>query len=75
MPTYNLLISHQDFVVTHRELITQIEKKIQATLARVWGEDSPVVEVEKTTNPSIDEPSKPKMPQTPRQAKTLASTK
>jgi len=75
MPTYNLLISHQDFLATHRELITQIEKKIQATLARVWGEDSPVVEVEKTTNPSIDEPSNQKMSQTPRQTRTLVSTK
>ncbi len=65
----------QALVAANRELIARFEKKIQATLARVWGEDVPVAEVTKTTNPSIDEPSKLKMPQTPRQTKTLASAK
>ena len=50
-------------------------EEIQATLARVWGEDVPAAEVTKSANPSIDEPSKPKMPQTPRQTTTLASAK
>ena len=27
--------------VANRELITRFEKKIQATLARVWGEEEP----------------------------------
>ena len=49
--------------------------EIQATLARVWGEDVSAVEVTQTANLSIDVPSKPKAPQTPRQTKTLASSK
>ena len=56
-------------------MIAGIEEKSQARLVRVWGEDAPVVEVKKTANPSVDEPSKQKMPQTPRQTKTLSSTK
>ena len=59
----------------NRELIARFEKKIQATLARVWGEDAPVAEVTKSANPSIDEPSKPEIAQTPRQTKTLESAK
>jgi len=31
----------QALVAANRELITRFEKKIQATLARVWGEDAP----------------------------------
>lgn len=31
----------QALVATNRELIARFEKKIQATLARVWGEDEP----------------------------------
>ncbi len=31
----------QALVVANRELIARFEKKIQATLARVWGEDAP----------------------------------
>ena len=34
--------AEQALVNTNRELITRFEKKIQATLARVWGEDIPV---------------------------------
>jgi restriction endonuclease S subunit len=33
--------AEQDLVVANRELIARFEKKIQATLARVWGEDEP----------------------------------
>ena len=33
--------AEQVLVATNRELITRFEKKIQATLARVWGEDEP----------------------------------
>jgi type I restriction enzyme M protein len=33
--------AEQALVNANRELITRIEKKIQATLARVWGEDEP----------------------------------
>ena len=55
-------------------MIAGVEEKFQATLGRVWGEDLPVAEISKTATPSIDEPCKPKMPQTPRQTKTLAST-
>jgi len=32
----------QALVAANRELIERFEKKIQATLARVWGEDKPV---------------------------------
>jgi type I restriction enzyme M protein len=31
--------AEQALVAANRELITRFEKKIQATLARVWGED------------------------------------
>jgi type I restriction enzyme M protein len=31
--------AEQALVAANRELIARIEKKIQATLARVWGED------------------------------------
>ena len=31
----------QAMVNANRELIERMEKKIQATLARVWGEDNP----------------------------------
>ena len=65
--------AEQALVAANRELIARFEKKIQATLARVWGEDVPAVEPTKAVNPSIDEPSKAKMPQTPHQTKTLAS--
>nr|MDA8124326.1 N-6 DNA methylase [Deltaproteobacteria bacterium] len=34
--------AEQELVAANRELITRFEKKIQATLARVWGEDEPV---------------------------------
>ena len=67
--------AEQALVAANCELITRFEKKIQATLARVWGEDVPVAEVAKTANPTIVEPSKPEMPQSPRQIKTLASAK
>lgn len=32
--------AEQALVAANRELITRFEKKIQATLARVWGEDA-----------------------------------
>lgn len=31
--------AEQALVAANRELITRFEKKIQATLARVWGEE------------------------------------
>ncbi len=48
-------------VAANRELIARFEKKIHATLARVWGEDVPAAEATKTANHSIDAPSKQKM--------------
>ena len=33
-------------VAANRELIARLEKKIQATLARVWGEEAPVATAE-----------------------------
>ncbi len=33
----------QALVAANRELIARFEKKIQATLARIWGEDAPVM--------------------------------
>jgi type I restriction enzyme R subunit len=33
--------SRMSMVAANRELIARFEKKIQATLARVWGEDEP----------------------------------
>jgi len=38
------LEAEQALVAANRELITRFEKKIQATLARVWGEEAPVAE-------------------------------
>lgn len=34
--------AEQALVAANRELITSFEQKIQATLARIWGEDDPV---------------------------------
>ena len=34
--------AEQALVAANRELIARFEKKIQATLARIWGEDIPV---------------------------------
>ena len=36
--------AEQALVNANRELIARFEKKIQATLARIWGEEEPVVE-------------------------------
>ena len=36
--------AEQALVNGNRELIARFEKKIQATLARVWGEEEPVIE-------------------------------
>ena len=35
--------AEQALVAANRELIARFEKKIQAALARVWGEDSPAL--------------------------------
>jgi type I restriction enzyme M protein len=35
--------SEQALIAANRELISRFEKKIQATLARVWGEAAPAV--------------------------------
>ncbi len=35
--------AEQALVAANRELITRFEQKIQATLARIWGEDEPVL--------------------------------
>jgi type I restriction enzyme M protein len=35
--------NEQALVAANRELITRFEKKIQATLARIWGEEEPAV--------------------------------
>ena len=32
--------AEQSLVAANRELITRFEKKIQATLARIWGEEA-----------------------------------
>ncbi|MDD5031372.1 MAG: restriction endonuclease subunit S [Rhodoferax sp.] len=34
--------AEQALVAVNRELITRFEQKIQATLARIWGEEQPV---------------------------------
>jgi type I restriction enzyme M protein len=36
--------AEQALVAANRELIARVEKKIHATLARVWGEDEPTPE-------------------------------
>lgn len=33
--------AEQSLVAANRELITRFEQKIQATLARIWGEEPP----------------------------------
>jgi len=37
--------AEQALVAANRELITRFEQKIQATLARIWGEEVPDVAV------------------------------
>ena len=43
IPTQRAIVAvieaEQALVVANRELITRFEQKIQATLARIWGED------------------------------------
>jgi type I restriction enzyme M protein len=34
--------AEQALVAANRELITRFEQKIQATLARIWGESNPI---------------------------------
>ena len=58
-------------VAANHELIARFEKKIQATLARVWGEDAPSADDEISSNTSTGGSFKPKMPKTPCQAKNL----
>ena len=36
--------AEQALVAANRELITRFERKIQATLARIWGEEVPAVD-------------------------------
>ena len=36
----NRLTTQQALVSANRELITRFEQKIQATLARIWGENT-----------------------------------
>jgi len=36
--------AEQALVVSNRELVSRFEQKIQATLARVWGEDAPAAQ-------------------------------
>jgi len=36
--------AEQALVAANRELITRFEQKIQATLARIWGEDEETAE-------------------------------
>jgi type I restriction enzyme M protein len=38
----NEIEAEQALVDVNRELITRFEKKIQATIARIWGEDKPI---------------------------------
>jgi type I restriction enzyme M protein len=38
--------AEQALVAANRELITRFEKKIQATLARIWGEAAPAASPE-----------------------------
>jgi restriction endonuclease S subunit len=46
------IVAEQALVAANRELITRFEKKIQATLARVWGEEGTgVAEGEELTTP------------------------
>jgi len=42
--------AEQALVAANRELITRFEKKIQATLARVWGTDAEDAEFDDAPN-------------------------
>jgi type I restriction enzyme M protein len=70
--------AEQALVHANRELITRFEQKIQATLARVWGEDAPAAPLprppNKNTNPSIGKPFAAKMPENTRQSMILADS-
>jgi type I restriction enzyme M protein len=65
--------AEQALVAANRELIARFEKKIQATLDRVWGEDAPSDARIHSENSSNGEPSVAKMVETPRQSTTLVS--
>ena len=49
--------AEQALIAANRELISRFEKKIQATLARVWGEDEPPL-----ANDSVSTRSAPSAP-------------
>ena len=53
--------SEQALVAANRELITRFEKKIQATLARVWGETAPAPAPDReafgTASPAAERPA------------------
>ncbi len=75
-PKYRIvteILAEQALVAVNRELITRFEKKIQTTLARVWGEES--VETTRTaaSNPSTGAPFESEMSQKPSQIKSLES--
>jgi len=42
LPMNNCLTTQQALVSANRELITRFERKIQATLARIWGDNEAV---------------------------------
>jgi type I restriction enzyme M protein len=65
--------AEQALVAANRELITRFEKKIHATLARVRGGEPVDTNSAAPSNPSAGVPFEAKMPENPRQIKTLAS--
>ena len=65
---------YRKVIDANRELITHFERKIQTTLARVWGEEPDDNSATPNTNPSTGVPFEAKMPVKPRQIKSLAST-
>ena len=46
--------AEQTLVAANRELIARFEKKIQATLARVWGEDAPAARVDRVMEVAVE---------------------
>ena len=46
--------AEQALVAANRELIARFEKKIQATLARVWGEDAPAAQMDRIMGAAVE---------------------
>lgn len=71
--TSAVIYPEQALVAVKRELITRVEKKNHATLARVWGEKPSDFSSAASVNPSTGVPFEEEMPQAPCQIESFES--